>query len=342
MSLQWDRRTSLVFGFSGLGLCLLFVASMAVGGSSVGWPQLLDWIQSSSTSASSSQFIFSELRLPRSLTCMGVGAALALSGAMLQTLLDNPLSEPYTLGLSGASSLGGVLVFLFSIEPHWLTVPTGAFVVCWAVTFLLLIRARRSVGSDSRSLILSGVMISFLCSSIVSLLMSLMEPSKLQQAIFWMIGQVGSSRDLWWPFSVVSSGLALAWAISQARNFDRFLLGEEVAAGLGTQIISFRTLTVLISAWLTSVSVSQVGIMGFVGLLSPHLAQALLGHRRHLFLFPLTAILGASILTAADVLGRILSQGQEIPAGSLVALVGAPIFIFKLLEQGTGRVVRAE
>jgi iron complex transport system permease protein len=313
---------------SWISIFALFFLSLIVGGSDVGFDEVRTWLTSTLTDEST-LFILSDLRLSRTLACMTVGASLGLAGSLLQTLLRNPLAEPYTLGLSGGATLGAVIAILLRWQPAWLIIPLASVLGCLIVTAFILKIAWRNTFYSQRTLILCGVMTSLFCGSVVVLLMTLFDPYQMQASFFWMLGQVGSDRDRWWPFLLALLSLSLLWGLKNSSQLDRLLLGEDIAISLGANLFKIRIIMVLIASLLCSASVSISGLVGFVGLLAPHLA-AIIGRRTHFWHLPLSALMGASFLTAADILGRFIGHEREIPAGGVVALFFAPHFIFIL------------
>jgi len=309
----------------------LVIASMSVGGSGLGIFDFVSWMKGSSSS--SAAFIFSSLRIPRTITCLLVGLSLGFSGALLQTMLANPLAEPYTLGLSGGASLGAVIAILLGVEPLWLSTPAFAFTGCLLATLLVATLSRASNLNTNRSLILVGVMISLFCGSLVILILNFLSPFQLQSALIWMMGQVGTERDHWWPLLFIFVVGAFIWSQMNFEHLDRLLLGDEVATSLGTHVPRLKLSIIVIVATLTALSVSMTGLIGFVGLLSPHLALSIFKTKRHRIYLFVSASMGALILLSADILGRGLGGERELPAGGLIALLGAPLLIYFLVKR---------
>ena len=274
-----------------------------------------------------------QLRLPRTLSCAVVGGALAVAGLLLQLLLENPLAEPYTLGLSGGATLGSLLALFFGIQPLALTLPIGAIMGCLLVTFLLLSAVRMGHLSSNRNLILAGVMISLFSGSVIVLIISLFEPDRLFIAIQWMMGHFGSERDTWWPMSTLALTAVSGWILLSHRQADALLLGEDLSKSAGINPERLRVRLIVAVAALTAFSTAIAGLVGFVGLMAPHGASHLMGTRRLRSVFIPTLSLGATLVVLADTFGRCLGQGREIPAGSLVALLGAPFLVWLLTSK---------
>lgn len=309
-------------------LALLVFCSLFLGSGDLATLTILHWFTGVEID-DSSRFILESLRLPRTLVCLSVGASLGLAGSLLQTLLRNPLAEPYTLGLSGGASLGAVLAILLKVQPLWLMTPTLATVGCLIATIFVLSMNREDF-ARSKTLILSGVMVSLFCGSFVILLLTWLEPFQIQAALFWMMGQVGTERDSWWGVSWFAFGAVFILSYLQSTRLDLLLLGEDIAQTRGLNLRKFQIQIVILVAVLCSVSVAIAGLIGFVGLLAPHISLLLTKTHRHRLFLTLSSVLGAALLLFADVLGRTLVNDRELPAGGLIALFGAPFLIFLL------------
>ena len=303
---------------------LLFIVSLNTGASDV---SIFDFFVRNLTPTD--KMILFDLRLSRTLVCIFVGASLALSGLLLQSFLKNPLAEPYTLGLSGGSSLGSILF----LSRGWQFLFFGSFVGCWLVTFLILQFRKIFTFRQKHSLILLGVMISFLCGAIVTLTVSFMEPQRLQTALFWMIGQCGTERDQYWYLSCLAFLFCLFWGLRSAKKLDMFLIDEKTVKSFHPNQKNLERNLILVVALLTSISVSICGLIGFVGLLSPHICRLILKTSRHKMNLLLSSLLGALFLLSADILGRIIGGTLDIPTGSITAIIGSPFFIFLLFRR---------
>ena len=304
-----------------MGLMFLFILSVNVGPSDLSIFDIFHWTPTD-------RVIFFDIRLPRTLVCICVGGSLAVSGFLLQSFLKNPLAEPYTLGLSGGSSLGAVLFLMMG----WPFLFLGSFLGCWMVTFLILYLHKRLLFKQKQSLILLGVMISFLCGAIITLTMSLMQPDKMQAALFWMIGQSGTERDRYWYLSFLGLLICFVWSLKCAKKLDLFLIDDKATRTFGSQKSMERDMILMVSL-LTSISVSICGLIGFVGLIAPHICRLLLKTSRHQVCLFLSALLGGTFFLSADILGRVLGGTMDIPTGSITAIIGSPIFVMLLLKR---------
>lgn len=307
--------------FSLMSLLCLFVLSLHIGPSNV---SILDIFHLTPTQ----QMILFDLRLNRTFVCIFVGGSLAVSGFLLQSFVKNPLAEPYTLGLSGGASLGAV----FCLAMGWSFLFLGSFLGCWIITLVILYLHKQVFFKQKQSLILLGVMISFLCGSVITLTISLMQPDKLQTALFWMIGQCGTERDRYWYLSCLALLICLLWSLRYAKKLDLFLIDEKTVQAFGSQKYIERYVILMVSL-LTSIAVSICGLIGFVGLISPHICRLLLKTARHQACLLFSAVLGALFFLSADILGRWLGGTMEIPTGSITALMGSPVFLWLLLKR---------
>jgi iron complex transport system permease protein len=276
--------------------------------------------------------IIRELRLPRIVLATAVGAGLSIAGAVLQAIFTNPLCEPYTLGVSSGSALGAVLGAWVGIPLVVAGLTGSAFLGALAFGFLLYLISIRSGKDGKFTLLLSGVMLGFFGSSLVAVIMALSDPSGLQGALFWLLGDLSRARPqgAWGSLSMIAV-LALA-ILMQWRGLDALLVGEENALALGVDVSRVRRTLLLLSSLLIGVCVSAGGMIGFVGLVIPHLARQTVGslHRKML---PVCAVFGAVALTAADTLARTIASPYELPVGVVTALLGAPIFLWILLKR---------
>ncbi len=277
--------------------------------------------------------IFWDIRFFRTLAAFSVGACLGLAGLLAQTLFRNPLAEPYTLGLSGGASLGAVTTIALGFGSHPILMTTGTFVGCWLATFVILglgIGTRHQIEEKT---ILSGVMLSFFCGSLITLFITWLEPQKLQSALFWMIGQIGTERDSYSPATfVVAVTMMIALTYSH-RNLDRFLLHSDFSISMGLDLKKSVILIIFAITLLTSVSVTVAGLIGFVGLVSPHISYFLLKSSRHKYRVVLTGLIGGCFFLVADITARKLGGINEIPSGSFCALFGAPYLIWLLSKR---------
>jgi len=279
--------------------------------------------------------LIQDLRLPRVVLAAAVGIGLAVAGAALQALFANPLCEPYTLGISSGAALGAVVGNALGLDWNVAGLAGPSFVGALVFSMVLFgVSFRRGV--TNLTLLLTGVMLGFLGSSLVALWMALADPNGLQGALVWLMGSLSRARLEGALVSLVVT-FALSFAIwSHWRELDGLLLGEEDAAALGVPVGQVRRRLLMLSSLLVGVCVSGAGMIGFIGLMVPHFVRRGTGSL-HFHLLPLCAIWGASAMTGADVVARTIARPYEIPVGVVTALIGAPLFIGLLAGRGARR-----
>ncbi|WP_426782993.1 FecCD family ABC transporter permease [Pseudomonas atacamensis] len=277
-------------------------------------------------------------RLTRALVAAACGAGLATCGVILQSLLRNPLADPYLLGISAGASTGAVMVALLGVGAGAISLSVGAFAGA-VIAFVLVILLARVSGSASGTgqIILAGIAGSQLFNALTAFLITRSASSEQARGImFWLLGNLGGVR---WPsvwLAVPVALLGLVVCLWHRRALDAFTFGADSAASLGIPVRRVQILLIGCAALVTAVMVSIVGSIGFVGLVIPHAARLLLG-TGHARLLPASALGGAVFLIAADVLSRTLIKGQVIPVGVITALVGAPVFALILVGRRSAR-----
>jgi len=252
--------------------------------------------------------IVRDLRLPRALLGVLVGGSLGLAGASLQSLVRNPLADPFLLGLSGGAGLGAVIA--------------GALAALALVFRLGLVGGAEL---DPRILLLGGVAVGAFCGAVMTAIVSLAEASELRNAYLWLWG--GLSGASWDTLRVIALAVPIPVVVllAAARPLDLLALGEEPARHLGADVAAVKRRVYLAASFLTAVSVAVAGVIGFVGLIVPHLGRALVGGR-HLRLLPASFLAGGALLVLADTLARTVVAPRELPVGIVTALVGVPLF----------------
>ncbi len=317
------------------GVVLLIVMSLvavAVGAVRVPLGDVLDALRG--VGEPSVLAIVRELRLPRVLLAGLVGAGLALSGGALQGTLRNPLAEPYLLGVSGGAAVGAVVLMGLGVASGAL-VTLGAFVGAAIATLLVATIARVVGGSgDTRLLLMAGVVVGAFANAAILVALADAPPDRLRGALWWMMG---SAADATWmsvarlAVAIVVLGAPLLW---WARDLDVLVLGDDTAAALGVHVDRSARRIFLVASWLAAATVAAAGLIGFVGLVVPNLARAL-GAQRHRPMMVLSAIYGAVLLIAADLLARTVRAPAELPLGAVTALIGVPFFLARLRKLAT-------
>lgn len=285
------------------------------------------------TSDAISRVIVHDLRLPMALMALVVGAALGVGGAEIQTLLNNPMASPYTLGLAAAAGLGASLVIAFGGGglPQEFAVPVGAFVMTMLASAVLFTFAsmRRFT---SAMLVLVGIALLFLFQSILSLIQYIAAPEISQQILFWLFGSL--TKATWKSLFITSLVTAVCvyllsrdvWKLTALR------LGEDRANSLGINLQYLRFKTLVIVAMMTATAISFVGIIGFIGLVAPHVSRMLLGEDQRFFL-PGSMVVGAAFLSIASVLSKVIIPGALFPVGIVTSFVGVPFLFWIILTK---------
>lgn len=280
--------------------------------------------------------IVQEIRLPRALLGLLVGATLGISGAALQGLLRNPLAEPGIIGTSAAASLGAVIALYFGWSAVFVAaVPVTAMAVAGIATCALVLIAGRE--GDTLTIILAGIAVSSLAVALTSLAMNLSpNPFALSEMVLWLLGSLKDrSFDdiiLTAPF-VCIGGALLLWS---GRSLDALSLGEETAASLGVSLQKLRFIIITGTALAVGSAVAAVGTVGFIGLVVPHLLRPLTRHQPSKLLIP-SALGGAALVSAADIVIRLIPARNELMLGVVTSLIGAPFFLFLIYRMRRGR-----
>ncbi|EFH4387774.1 vitamin B12 ABC transporter permease BtuC [Escherichia coli] len=272
-----------------------------------------------------------QIRLPRTLAVLLVGAALAISGAVMQALFENPLAEPGLLGVSNGAGVGLIAAVLLGQGqlPNWalgLCAIAGALIIT-----LILLRFDRRHLSTSR-LLLAGVALGIICSALMTWAIYFSTSVDLRQLMYWMMGGFGGVdwRQSWLMLALIP---VLLWICCQSRPMNMLALGEISARQLGLPLWFWRNVLVAATGWMVGVSVALAGAIGFIGLVIPHILR-LCGLTDHRVLLPGCALAGASALLLADVVARLALAAAELPIGVVTATLGAPVFIWLLLKAG--------
>lgn len=278
------------------------------------------------------------LRLPAAVMAVLCGAALGLAGGKMQTILDNPLAEPFTLGISAAATFGAAL----SIVMGWTVIANPQFnlALTAAVSALLAVAivAVASVwrGATAESMILLGIALSFFFQALLSLLQYGANIEALQQIVFWTMGSM--QRATWTSNTILAVVLAAAvpYCVANSWRLTALRLGDDRAAALGIDVKRLRLTTLIVASLLAAASVAFTGIIGFIGLVGPHVARMLVGEDQKYFL-PGSAAAGAMLLSLAYAVSLSIIPGLAIPIGIITALVGVPFFVFLIFTRTKGR-----
>ncbi|NDL62199.1 FecCD family ABC transporter permease [Acerihabitans arboris] len=328
---QRGRGFALILTAALLALVLMGMANVVFGSTSLTPDEILSALGLGTGRAEPMVArIILEIRLPRSLLAMLTGAGLAMVGALLQTTTRNDLADPFLFGLSSGASAGAVAVMtrLGDRLGDW-ALPVAAFVggVVSALAVILLFLQQKSRGAAR--LVLSGLAVSFLFGALTNFLVFSGDQRAASSILFWSLGGLGLAR--WDNIGFALAGLCLLGALAALRwrSLDALLAGEQSAVSMGINVTVLRIEVFLCCAFATALFVALTGVIGFIGLMVPHLARPLAGVR-HRCLLPLVAVLGALLMSAGDLLSRCLLAPQELPIGIITAGVGA-VFVLALL-----------
>ncbi len=287
--------------------------------------------------------IFWQLRLPRALAAFAVGGLLALSGALLQLLLRNPLADPYVLGVSGGAAVGALgMLLLAPAAPllwgfQW-SLQLGALAGALSATGLLFGLARGALlrvglrgSAGGVRLILTGVMLASGFGAVLTLILSLAPDATLRGMVFWLLGDLENAR--WQGMAWAVLVLATLWAMRHAARLNVLAHGDAAAQLLGVPVVRLRAMALLVASLATAAAVAVAGTIGFIGLVVPHALRLLIGNDQRLLL-PASVLAGGIALTLADLLARTIVAPVQLPVGVVTALVGVPVFLVLL---GRGR-----
>ena len=319
--MSWTRWLLLV-------LALLAAALLAISVGTISVPMRDVWIALSGGVDSMPATVVRTLRLPRVALAMLVGAGLGMSGGALQGTMRNPLAEPYLLGVSGGAAVGAVLASTMGLGPALL--PLAAFVgAITAVIAAFAVAHAAGARGDPRMLLMSGVVVGAFANAAIMVVLANAEPNTVRNALWWMMG---SASDATWPQIGALSlyvGVAGSALVLLGGHIDVLALGEDSAAGLGLNVDATIMAVFIIASLIAAATVAAAGLVGFVGLVVPHLVRAA-GVRRHRPLLIGSALTGATLVVVSDLLGRVLRPPAELPLGAVTALIGVPFFLVKL------------
>ncbi len=290
--------------------------------------QLIDVIRGQGGAMETS--IITTLRAPRVLLALLVGGALGMSGTAMQGTMRNPLAEPYLLGVSGGAAVGAVLSIMLNIPT--ILIPLAAFVGSTVAVIFALLVARGASGSarvDPRTLLMAGVVVGAFANAIIMIVLANLPPNAVRGAIWWMMGSVGDAT--WttvWSLAIYF-GIGAALLTFYARDIDALTLGEDAAAALGVDVERASRRVFLISALLAAATVAAAGLVGFVGLMVPHIVKSA-GVTRHRPMLAAAAIVGGTLVVFSDLIARIALPPAELPLGAVTAVLGVPFFLLQL------------
>jgi len=310
-----------------------FVIDLATGPSSLSALDALRGLVAPHTLDRAAQVIVWEVRLPQALMAILVGAALSLAGAEMQTILNNPMASPFTLGMSSAATFGAGLAIVLGIGipgvPESWIISTNAFIFAFASVLLLNALARLR-GHGGETIVLFGIALFFTFNALVALTQFVASEQALQQLVFWTMGSLTrATLDKSLILAVVLA-VVIPCSMLSAWHLTALRLGEDRARSLGVNVSRLRMLGLLRASLLTGTSVAFVGTIAFIGLVGPHLARLLIGED-HRFFLPASMVCGALVMSAASCASKIVIPGIVMPIGLVSSLIGVPFFLVLIL-----------
>jgi iron complex transport system permease protein len=275
-----------------------------------------------------SKAILWELRLPRVLLAGIVGWSLSLGGVVFQALMRNPLAEPFLLGISSGAAVGAVAGIILGMV-YWGGIPALAFLGALITMVLVLSIARRSRTLEANTLILTGVIVNSFFAALIMFALATASGEKLHSLLFWLYGDLSRGRfaDLWIMVPIIFVGSLILYGL--AHSFNLIASGDEVASQLGVEVERVKWISLILVSLMCGTTVAFSGIIGFVGLIVPHLVRMAFGPD-HRLLLPASGFFGAAFLIGADLLARTIISPSELPVGVVTAFLGAPFFLYLL------------
>lgn len=278
------------------------------------------------------------IRLPRIILALCVGIGLSATGVVMQAIVKNPLADPYILGVSSGASLGATIAIMLGLTTflNGNAIGVFAFIGAFVVSMLVLIISNAGGRPNSTKLLLAGMALSSVCSAFASFIVYIKNDAEGMKSItFWLMGSLGGAKWEEIVFILPLIIIGLLFFMSQYRILNLMLLGDEVSITLGTDLRRYRQIYLVITSLMVGLVVYSAGMIGFVGLIIPHIVRVFFG-TDHKKLIPISALLGAIFLIWADVLSRIIIENAELPIGILISMVGAPFFVYLMIRKSYG------
>jgi len=331
------RRTLFVCAGLFLIFVLAFLISSILGAQRLSFGGALCALTGKSNCSLSAEerAILFDIRLPRVLLAGAVGTCLAAAGAAYQSLLRNPLAEPYLLGVSNGAAVGTMAALVFFGAHEW-SRPVMAFAGAITATFLVYRLARGRAGATPERLILAGVIVTTFLSSAIVFITTVMDATRIRSFTFWLLGDLSGTTSNLLAVAFAAAAIGVIALVMNARALNLMMLGERDAFDLGVEVGRVRLIVFAAASLLVGASVASSGSVGYVGLVVPHLVRLSFGSDNRLVI-PAAAIAGATFVIVADTLARTVIAPRELPVGAITALIGAPLFVY-LLRRGASSV----
>jgi iron complex transport system permease protein len=325
------RKILVIIAFSG-GIMLLLIANIGIGSSMISAGDIFR-ILFGAEGSGNDRMIVLDVRLPMSLMAIAVGMALGIGGCEMQTILRNPIASPYTLGISSAASFGAAVGLILEVN---ISLIPGTFIVTFFSFFFTLLSAtviygfslQKRIGKNA--IILFGVAINFLFNSLTMFLQYIADEDELQSLVFWTFGSLLKTN--WTKLFAVALALIICFLIFYKNSWKltALTMDDEKAKSLGVNVCKLRRMVLLLTSVLSAFAVCFVGTIGFIGLIAPHIARLIVGEDQRYFM-PLSALIGAFVLSASFAVSKLIIPGVILPIGLITAFIGIPFFIAMIL-----------
>lgn len=335
------RKKTFFFFFAGVALLLLFAANLVYGAVSIPLGEVVNILLGNGTEKAAWQHIVLQSRLPQAATALLAGASLATGGLLLQTLFKNPLAGPSILGISDGANLGVALVMLFFGNSfHLFSVYSfsgslamiiAAFIGACLILGIIIYFSTKV--TNSVMLLIIGIMVGYLASSVISILNYYSSADRVHAYVMWGMGDFSGVSNERLPFFVISSVVGLFIAILLIKPLNALLLGEMYAANLGVKVKRARILILLCTGLLTATATAFCGPISFIGLAVPHVARLLLGSSNHTMLLPVTMLAGSCVALLCNILTVFPGHESVLPLNAVTPIVGAPVIIYVIVNR---------
>jgi iron complex transport system permease protein len=314
-------------------LVVAIVLSLVLGTADISFKHIIGMISGSLSMDDPARLIIFKIRLPRILLAGLVGFALSLGGVTFQAILRNPLADPFILGVSSGSAFGAVLAITFGLS-FSLGVPVMSFIGALLTIYIVMALGSRKMGMESSTILLTGVIVNAFFTAIIMFFISTSADDRLHTMLFWLYGDLSQSQ--YTQLMIIAPFILLAAVIiySYARDLNIITTGDEIASQLGVDVERTKKIGLLTVSLIMGLVVAFSGLIGFVGLIVPHLAR-MASRSDHRMLIPVASIGGAVFLIAADTLARTIVSPSELPVGVITAFLGAPFFLILLRKRGS-------
>ena len=329
------RRWFLTLGTMLLATAIVVLVALKAGSHGFTWAQFWAALSlSGAEDAEIAQVILWDVRFPRILMALFVGAALAVTGAVLQALVRNPLADPYVLGIAGGAALGATVGLASGLGAMFGGIGLQmCALIGGGLSIVLVYGIAVSQGTLSvHTLLLAGVILNAVCSALMMFATSILNPAALYRVVMWLMGTLTAPTGATTAMVAVSVAIAIAWLLRHSAALNLLALGEEASRSMGVESERVQRVVFIVSAILTGIVVSLCGMIGFVGMVVPHMVRMLFG-ADHRLLLPTSALGGGMLLIIADTVARTVVAPAEIPVGVITALIGGPFFLYLLVTR---------